>query len=785
MNTYSAEMLDLLGVVRAINFAAEEDQSAHWITMKNKEGAGTTHVKIDGGGNIEAGPKSLEGQNVEHLQKHPLYDKKTGQVFASKGKKAAKFSGGDKKAASGAAQGAYYRQKEEKLKQFGPKYEAELKNVIARETKKGATFEQAYKKALQKFGLKEKEPGSQGDILATAQQALQKAEAAPPASAKVLPQSDVASAFPDVEMGARARGPRRTNEQQLESLVNRKKEYGGGKHDERLDAEIGDRLSDEEKGFDPEADDTPDFLRKQEAAAPSESPVPARPSGDVDTSRQFGLFAKDKGGNPIEVGERAGQANLFNPSKYKTAAPEPKQEATPEFPNYDPKDTPEMFPAKGEGAPEKKPDVVESVGNEYERMLKDGQANAEAQPNSEPSPDAGGSNGPTEPPERPVASAADEPDRGDESPIQPGGAERGDTPAGAEGAEPAGDVEQPAEQPQSEQDIAQAVNRGEMSVDDVLPTHPHLAGDALIEQHKRERDEELAQAEVDKEAAEHAMGSEADLPEGDLPDFGDVEGEQPAVEEPAPTMEQPQAEPEGAPVKPQTQPAQAPRAQVQQDVRGALIAMGMSPRQAETLAHAAIQMGHTNVADAIIWATQNPTAKPQTPDDWAKEDAMPTRPQPKTAAAVRQRTKAVPPPSKLPPLQHQAPPTKIPRNLQATSALAASKAAHIGGPKQKAPHAPALPSVGGGRAAATPPISKFVTSQGRSHAPRSFHPEMPSGVYEQPGSRGPGAVHHGKAISASEQRKAKGRTVEEMASYSTGDGSESLKRILTLLEMVS
>jgi len=50
-----------------------------------------------------------------------------------------------------------------------------------------------------------------------------------------------------------------------------------------------------------------------------------------------------------------------------------------------------------------------------------------------------------------------------------------------------------------------------MSVEDVLGTHPHLAGDALVEQHKREQQERLAQAEAEKEAENSA---------NDLPDWG-------------------------------------------------------------------------------------------------------------------------------------------------------------------------------------------------------------------------------------------------------------------------
>lgn len=49
----------------------------------------------------------------------------------------------------------------------------------------------------------------------------------------------------------------------------------------------------------------------------------ARPdvSTPVDPSRQFGLFAKDASGEPAEIGEKIGQANLFGKAKY--AMPEP------------------------------------------------------------------------------------------------------------------------------------------------------------------------------------------------------------------------------------------------------------------------------------------------------------------------------------------------------------------------------------------------------------------------------------------------------------------------------
>jgi hypothetical protein len=41
--------------------------------------------------------------------------------------------------------------------------------------------------------------------------------------------------------------------------------------------------------------------------------------------------------------------------------------------------------------------------------------------------------------------------------------------------------------PRSEVEIAQAVNRGDIPVEKVLRTHPHLAGQALVQQHEREK----------------------------------------------------------------------------------------------------------------------------------------------------------------------------------------------------------------------------------------------------------------------------------------------------------
>jgi hypothetical protein len=54
----------------------------------------------------------------------------------------------------------------------------------------------------------------------------------------------------------------------------------------------------------------------------------------VDLSRQFGLFADG------EIGERAGQADLFNRDRYRLAQPEQQPKVKPQF---DPKHTSEMF----------------------------------------------------------------------------------------------------------------------------------------------------------------------------------------------------------------------------------------------------------------------------------------------------------------------------------------------------------------------------------------------------------------------------------------------------------
>jgi hypothetical protein len=64
----------------------------------------------------------------------------------------------------------------------------------------------------------------------------------------------------------------------------------------------------------------------------------------VDATRQLGLFVKDTAGNAQEVGERAGQANLFNPSKYRAGPVEPLRMTIGSKEANNPANTSEMFP---------------------------------------------------------------------------------------------------------------------------------------------------------------------------------------------------------------------------------------------------------------------------------------------------------------------------------------------------------------------------------------------------------------------------------------------------------
>lgn len=104
----------------------------------------------------------------------------------------------------------------------------------------------------------------------------------------------------------------------------------------------------------------------------SSQPALAKSEGnsDVDTSRQLGLYARDREGNPVEVGERAGQANLFNPNKYQ-AAPKP-EEPSPVKPKFDPKHTAEMFPEKKEAKeqPNSKPETPKEPWLQAEQNIK-------------------------------------------------------------------------------------------------------------------------------------------------------------------------------------------------------------------------------------------------------------------------------------------------------------------------------------------------------------------------------------------------------------------------------
>ena len=62
-------------------------------------------------------------------------------------------------------------------------------------------------------------------------------------------------------------------------------------------------------------------------AVPPATLESAHAKAPVDPSRQFGLFAKDASGNPVEIGEKPGQANLFDRSKLESAkAKEPVRE---------------------------------------------------------------------------------------------------------------------------------------------------------------------------------------------------------------------------------------------------------------------------------------------------------------------------------------------------------------------------------------------------------------------------------------------------------------------------
>jgi hypothetical protein len=942
MNTLSAELVEMLEVVRALNFAAD-DGAGHWITMGGSPGpegqhTGGSHVKIDGSGKVEAGPKSLEGQNVEHLKKHPLYDKKTGQVFKKKA------GAQDLKGV-----GPRIKQLQEEARRKGQNLTFNQALAQAKAEKEAGKMPAgpSQKQARPTPKLKQKQP----DVLGKAQQELKKIEAGTPTNA--LPQADVSAAFPDVEM--------------------------------------------------------------EEPKAEPEKPQPPPSSIKSDL---FGKSFIDSSG----VGE---QKPLFHQP---VAGPDKPK---PEFSKFKESDTPEMFPAKGEGAPKGEQSNEQPAGHPDEDRGRAVEGDNGEHAAGATASSTGDSNGPTEPPEKPVAAATpDEPDRGDEPAVPASGAERGDA-VGTEGAEPDRAVEPPAEQPHSEQDVAQAVNRGEMGVDDVLQTHPHLAGDALIEQHKRERDEEQARAQAEQEAedAQHAQGSEADLPEGELPDFGDeAEGEQ-APAEPQPEAEsQPEPEPEvptrqparnnkaptrsgiekmlldnlsavgggytvedehtlneaagagnpftfhkeipaevkdfiaghpeaqglrklfrvtnnpaeaggadafgqlgdryfniaeakaGTPIRqalqeaknspdpqvrllaaiyelpkgetkgrPQSvnpqkletgskftikgvpvevvkdenghrslkdggeipevpidaltealpvdkgsvepgkspwenQPTEAPAAapgppkepeapeaapaaestpekpqtqvtaqkttpspeELQADVQNGLAVLGVNPRQAESLARAAIQMGHTTVADAIKWALKNPTAKPPAPAPAPAAQAPASRPAvppPGGMQGVRQRARTTPPPSNLPPLQHQGPPAKVPRNAQSVSALASSKPAHVGGPNAKG-HATHMPLGRAVHAPAAPPVGRFI--QSKSHLGKlGGHVRTPLGIHEQSGDRGPQRPHAGRGISDSEKRKAKGRTLQEMGNYSADAGSADLARMLLLLEMVS
>jgi hypothetical protein len=235
---------------------------------------------------------------------------------------------------------------------------------------------------------------------------------------------------------------------------------------------------------------------------------PAVPKAGVSLAKQLGMFGPQAG---QEIGALTGsQKGLFGePQKEQ---PQAKGNSADEriARQYDPSATNEMFPAK-EAANETQPhnperpsaSLMPSKSGKWETVTKpDGTREhkfAPAQPKEETPPQE----------------------------VQPQSTVPGE---GAAKGQAQGKVEPP-----SEQSIAQSVNRGEIPVEDVLNTHPHLAADALVEQHRREEQDRIEQAEAEKESdeAEHAQGAELEG-SGELPDFGPEleQGNEPAVAEP-------------------------------------------------------------------------------------------------------------------------------------------------------------------------------------------------------------------------------------------------------------
>lgn len=83
------------------------------------------------------------------------------------------------------------------------------------------------------------------------------------------------------------------------------------------------------------------------ANAPEPEPE-SKPPQTIDPNRQFGLFRKDAEGKPVEIGEKAGQANLFGGGAKPAPAAEPEKHVVGSKAANDPKNTQEMFPEKEE-----------------------------------------------------------------------------------------------------------------------------------------------------------------------------------------------------------------------------------------------------------------------------------------------------------------------------------------------------------------------------------------------------------------------------------------------------
>lgn len=110
----------------------------------------------------------------------------------------------------------------------------------------------------------------------------------------------------------------------------------------------------------------PTMEKMKERMQAPEPAAPPTPPQRVDPSRQLGMFAKDAQGNAMEIGERPGQANLFDRSGAKGAATaSPPQDARDAriAAQYDPAATSSMFPA----APAATPDITQVPLDELKR----------------------------------------------------------------------------------------------------------------------------------------------------------------------------------------------------------------------------------------------------------------------------------------------------------------------------------------------------------------------------------------------------------------------------------